>query len=247
MGRITIPGRISVVHCMDMPRNGAGIGGYSDFPGDIVRLHEKHGFEMLPRITIWHDPMAVRNRTMMKSLAHRQLCEDSTKITVAPSDFLLLFRKVGENPIPIVHPVGLMEYAGDTKVPKALFKYRGYEGKQTENIYSHFIWQRYASSVWMDIRTTRTLSVEGASDEQDEKHAHPLQLDVIERACVLWSNENEVVLDPFSGVGSTVYGAILNRRKGMGIELKGTYYEQAIRNVEQAIKYKKEPEQPSLF
>jgi DNA modification methylase len=139
--------------------------------------------------------------------------------------------KVGENAVPVDHPVGLTEYAGEREIPADLYRYREYEGKQTENIFSHWIWRKYASSVWDDIRIDRVLPYKESRDPEDEKHVHPLQLDVIERACVLWSNPGEAVLTPFMGVGSEVYGAVLNGRNGIGIELKPSYYKQSVKNL----------------
>ena len=205
IARLTLPGRISAVHCMDTPRDGANICGYDDFPGDIIRLHERHGFEYEPRICIWKEPLGVRNRTMSKALAHRQIVEDSTRTNVAAADYLIPFRKRGTNPIPVVHPVGLDQYAGERKIPQELLRYRGWTGNQIENRYSHWIWRQYASAFWDDIRIDRVLPYKEARDEEDEKHIHPLQLDVIERAITLWSNEGETVLTPFMGVGSEVY------------------------------------------
>jgi len=231
ISRVTIPGRMTAVHCMDTPRNGANICGYDDFPGDIIRLHEKHGFEYTPRICIWKEPLGVRNRTMSKSLAHIQIVQDSTKTCVAAADYLIPFRKKGENPVPVTHPVGLTSYAGERDIPKELYKYRKYAGKQTENKFSHWIWRHYASCFWDDIRLNNVLPFKQAKDEEDEKHVHPLQLDVIERACVLWSNIGEKVLTPFMGVGSEVYGAVKLGRKGIGIELKPSYFKQAKKNI----------------
>jgi DNA modification methylase len=231
IARVTMPGRMTAVHCMDTPRNGANICGYEDFPGDIIRLHEKHGFEYTPRICIWKEPLGVRNRTMSKSLAHIQIVQDSTKTCVAAADYLIPFRKKGENPVPVTHPVGLTSYAGERQIPQSLYKYRGYAGKQTENRFSHWIWRHYASCFWDDIRLNNVLPFKQAKDEEDEKHVHPLQLDVIERACVLWSNPGEKVLTPFMGVGSEVYGAVKLGRKGIGIELKPSYFRQAKKNL----------------
>ena len=232
IARITMPGRISAVHCMDVPLRGANIGGYSDFPGDIIRLHRKYGFEYLPRYTIWKEPLEVRTRTMQKALTHTQICEDSTRTNCAAPDYLICFRKHGDNPIPVTHEEGLKEYAGERQVPSDRMEYRGWTGKQTENKYSHWIWRQYASSVWDDIRLSRVLRYKEARDSNDERHLHPLQLDVIERVCVLYSNPGETVLTPFMGVGSEVYGAVINGRRGVGIELKESYYRQAVRNLE---------------
>lgn len=182
IARVTMPGRISAVHCMDVPKRGANIGGYIDFPGDLIRLHEKHGFEYLPRICIWKEPLAVRLRTMAKALAHRQIVEDSTKTNIASADYLIPFRKIGENPVPVTHPAGLLQYAGSREIPRELLGYRAWAGKQTENRFSHWIWRQYASAFWDDIRIDRVLPYKDAADPEDEEHPHPLQLDVIERA-----------------------------------------------------------------
>lgn len=244
IARVTLPGRITAVHCMDVPKKGANLCGYLDFPGDIIRLHWKHGFEYLPRICIWKEPLEVRNRTMIKSLAHRQIVEDSTLTTVAAADYLLIFRKAGENPIPVEHPTGLERYAGERKIPDELRPYRNWKGKQTENRYSHWIWRQYASCFWDDVRMSHMLPFHEGRDDTDERHVHPLQLDVIDRACVLWTNPGETVLTPFMGVGSEVYGALVNGRKGIGIELKPSYFRQAKINVESALKQEAETQTP---
>ena len=191
---------------------------------------------MLPRICIWKEPLAVRNRTMAKSLAHRQICEDSTKTNVASGDYLIPFRKRGENPIPVTHPNGLHHYAGEREIPNEVLHLKGHTGKQTENRFSHWIWRNYASCFWDDIRLDRVLPYKESREDQDERHQHPLQLDVIDRACTMWSNPGENVLTPFMGVGSEVYGAVAMGRKGVGIELKESYYRQAAENVSEARK-----------
>jgi DNA modification methylase len=245
ISRITMPGRISAVHCMDVPKAGANICGHYDFPGDIIRLHEKYDFEYSPRICIWKEPLGVRNRTMSKALAHRQIVEDSTLTNVAGADYLIPFRKKGKNPVPVIHPHGLMEYAGERPIPSELIKYRGWKGNQIENRYSHWIWRQYASCFWDDIRISNVLPFKESRDQDDEKHVHPLQLDVIERSVILWSNENETVFTPFMGVGSEVYGALINNRRGMGVELKPSYYRQSIKNINAAFIDK--PKQTELF
>lgn len=237
--RVTMPGRMSVVHCMDVPSGNTGCDYYSDFPGDVIRLHEKCGFKMAsPRITIWKEPLAVRNRTLTKALAHRSIVEDSCDCAVAGADYLLIFRRSGTNTVPVTHDHGLMRYAGARPIPAELLQYRGWAGKQTENRYSHWIWRQYASSVWDDIRGNTgnrkqagVLPYKEARDPEDEKHVHPLQLDVIERAITLWSNPGETILTPFAGVGSEVYQAVRCGRRGIGIELKPSYYRQACKNV----------------
>lgn len=233
--RVTMPGRMTAVHCMDVPSSNTGKGDYLvDFPGDIIRLHERCGFRYVARYHVWKEPLTVRNRTMTKSLAHKTIVDDSSRCTVASADYLLVFRRKGENPVPIAHPHGLTEYAGERQMPAELLQYRNWKGKQTENRFSHWIWRQYASAFWDDVRLDRVLPYKAARDAEDEKHVHPLQLDVIERCLVLWSNPGETVLTPFMGVGSEVYGAVKNGRRGIGAELKASYYRQAIRNVEAA-------------
>jgi len=235
INRLTSPGRITAVHCMDIPRGGALAGkGLIDFPGDIIRLHEKLGFTYAARYHVWKEPLGVRNRTMAKWLAHCQVVEDSSQCDVASADYLLMFRKNGENAVPITHPTGLMRYAGRRTMPRDNAAYRGHQGKQTENRFSHWIWRQYASAFWDDVRLDRVLPYIESRDPDDERHVHPLQLDVIERAVVLWSNPCETVLTPFMGVGSEVYGAVINGRKAVGIELKESYYNQAIKNMNSA-------------
>ena len=229
--RITLPGRIAAVHCMDIPTNGANICGYDDFPGDIIRLFQANGFDYLPRIVIWKEPLGVRRRTMAKALAHATIVEDSTLTNCAAADYLIPFRKRGENPVPVTHERGLLEYYGEKTVPADRQSFRGYEGDQIKNIYSHWIWRRYAACMWDDIRIDNVVEFEQARDENDERHPHPLQLDVIARACELWSNPGEIVLTPFMGVGSEVVGALANGRKAIGIELKDSYYKQAVKNI----------------
>lgn len=245
--RITMPGRMSCVHCMDVPKDGANICGYTDFPGDIIRLYQKHGWEMLPRITIWKEPLEVRNRTMSKALAHRTLCEDSTQVNVAGADYLLTFRRKGKNPVAVEHPTGLHDYAGADEVPAELRPLKGYKGKQTGNRYSHWIWRNYASCVWGDIRLSRVLPYRESKDEQDERHQHPLQLDVIERCVVLNTNPGENVFTPFMGVGSEVFGAVTLGRRGVGCELKESYYTQAVKNCARAVEDRVEHKDRSLF
>ena len=232
--RITHPGRMTAVHCMDVPSSNSGTDYLIDFPGDIIRLHEREGWKYIARYAIWKEPLAVRNRTMAKNLAHKTIVDDSSRCSVASADWLLVFRRKGENKIPIAHPVGLLEYAGERKPPSDVLQYRGYNGNQIENRFSHWIWRQYASAFWDDIRIGRVLPFREARDSEDEKHVHPLQLDVIDRVIQLWSNPGENVLTPFMGVGSEVYGAVCAGRRGIGIELKGSYYRQAEKNVQNA-------------
>lgn len=232
--RLTVPGRMTAVHCMDVPSGNTGSDHLIDFPGDIIRLHEREGFKYVARYAVWKEPLAVRNRTMAKNLAHKTIVEDSSRCSAAAADYLLVFRRRGANPTPIRHPQGLQEYAGERQPPTEVLAYRGWTGKQIENRYSHWIWRQYASAFWDDIRLDRVLPFKPGRDTDDEKHIHPLQLDVIDRVLTLWSNPGETVLTPFMGVGSEVYGAVCAGRRGVGIELKASYYRQAERNVSAA-------------
>lgn len=234
LARLTKPGRMTAVHCMDVPSGNSGRDHLVDFPGDIIRLHEKHGWQYIARYAIWKEPLGVRNRTMAKNLAHKTIVEDSSRCSVASADYLVVFRRKGDNQTPIAHPVGLLEYAGERSIPIELLHYKGWTGNQIENRYSHWIWRQYASAFWDDIRIGRVLPFKASRDEDDEKHVHPLQLDVIDRVMVLWSNEGETVFTPFMGVGSEVYGALCANRKGVGVELKPSYYKQAVKNVKSA-------------
>jgi DNA modification methylase len=235
LARLTMPGRMTAVHCVDVPSSNTGKGdAIIDFPGDIIRLHEREGWRYVARYSVWKEPLAVRNRTMMKSLAHKTIVDDSSKCSVANADYLVVFRRKGDNPVPIAHPIGLLEYAGERQMPAELFKYRGWKGNQIENRFSHWIWRQYASAFWDDIRMHRVLPFKDSRDPDDEKHVHPLQLDVIDRILTLWSNPGEKVFTPFMGVGSEVYAAVCLGRLGIGVELKSSYYRQALMNVEAA-------------
>lgn len=246
LARLTLPGRMSAVHAAEVPRSNSGTDALIDFPGDIIRLHEREGWKYAGRHAIWKEPLAVRLRTMQKNLAHASLVADSIDCGVASADYLLLFRRDGENPIPVAHPLGMSEYAGDRRPPAELLSYRGWTGKQTENRLSHWIWRQYADCMWDDIRIGRVLPFKAARDADDERHVHPLQLDVIDRVIALRSNPGENVLTPFMGVGSEVYGALCAGRRGIGMELKPSYYRQAARNVEAAREGKPAEEQHAL-
>lgn len=245
--RLTLPGRMTAVHCMDVPSGNSGTDYLIDFPGDIIRLHEKEGFRYIARYAVWKEPLGVRNRTMAKNLAHKTIVEDSSRCSVASADYLLVFRRKGENKIPITHPTGLTEYAGERRPPNEVLQYRGWTGNQIENRYSHWIWRQYASAFWDDVRIDRVLPFKKSRDEEDEKHVHPLQLDVIDRVITLWSNPGEVVLTPFMGVGSECYGAVCAGRKAVGMELKPSYYRQAMKNLQEARLGKGHEEQADMF
>lgn len=231
--RLLIPGRTIAVHASLVPSSNNGRDTYTDFPGDVIRAHQKHGQGLIARHVIWKEPLAVRNRTMQHNLSHKTIVEDGAMGGVASPDELLIFRKNGTPQTPAQHPRGLTgEYAGSEKHPADLHEWRGWDGDQKLNRWSHWIWRRYASSVWDDVRLSRTLPFQADPDDEDaEKHVHPLQLDVIERFVDLRTMPGERVLTPFMGVGSEVYTAVRMGRYGIGVELKPTYYEQAVRNM----------------
>lgn len=252
IARVTKPGRITAVHCTDVFDNACRLW---DFPHEIIRLHEKHGFQYRNRITIWKEPLKVRMRTMVKSLMHKLIVEDSTQCFTAMPDYMLILTKKGENETPVTHPEGLKRYFGATPIlPNILQAWNN--ANETEftsdelweylknnfhdhadpksNKLSHYIWQRYASSVWDDIRIDNVLPFRDSKEEDDEKHVHPLQLDVIDRIVELYSNPGELVLTPFMGVGSEVYSPVSLGRKAIGIELKDSYFKQAKINLSMA-------------
>lgn len=208
-------------------------------------MHTAIGFDYIARYHVWKEPFKVRMRTMTKSLAHASIVDDSARCSNAGADYLLVFRKRGENLVPIAHPVGLTEYAGSRVPPPDRLRYRGWEGNQIENLYSHWVWRQYASAFWDDVRIDRVLPFKPGRDPDDEKHVHPLQLDVIQRFLVLWSNPGERILTPFMGVGSEVWESVRSGRFGIGVELKPSYYKQALKNLA-AVKMM-EPEQEDLF
>lgn len=255
MARVTKKGRVTAVHCADVFDNTCRLW---DFPNEIIRLHTKYGFEYRNRITIWKEPLKVRMRTMVQSLMHKWIMDDSTKCFTAMPDYVLIFTKKGENETPVVHPYGINHYAGEIPIlpnilrafnnanktdfnEEQLWQHLNAVNEDTEiTKLNHYIWQRYASSVWDDIRIDNVLQYKTTDgkklNEDDEKHVHPLQLDVIDRIVELYSNPNEVVLTPFMGVGSEVYSPVSMGRKAIGIELKDSYYRQAIENVKNAEK-----------
>ena len=255
MARVTKPGRINAVHCTDVFDNRSFLW---DFPHEIIRLHEKYGFHYRNRITIWKEPLKVRMRTMVQSLMHKFIVEDTTRCFTAMPDYVLIFTKNGDSEVPVTHPFGLNEYFGETPfLPAHIETYGNYEdfknkwknftGDPKENKMSHLIWQRYASSVWDDIRIDNVLPFKDTKEEDDEKHVHPLQLDVIDRIVELYSNPNETVLTPFGGVGSEVYSPVSMGRKAIGIELKDSYFKQGIENLKLAENRFAKIEQKSLF
>lgn len=231
--RVTMPGRIHAVHCMQLPTSKIRHGhiGMRDFRGEIVRAYEDAGWIFHSEVCIWKDPVVAQQRTKSIRLLHKQITKDSTISGQGLADYMLMFRKPGENPDPVD---GMFDrYVGFGNEPASL-ESRVASGKSAADAakwYSIEVWQRYASPVWMDINQTRTLQYRGGRDEKDEQHISPLQLDVIERCLELWSNPGDVVLTPFLGIGSEVYGAVSAGRKGIGFELKPSYFAQAKRNL----------------
>lgn len=247
MARVTKAGRINAVHCQDILTDTTAHILY-DFPHEIIKLHKKYGFNLHNRITIWKEPLEVRMRTMVRSLMHKNIAEDSTMCFTAIPDYVLIFKKIGENKVKVTNPKGFKIYHGQTPLLPAMEKKYGKwehiltkykdadnEGKNhLTNKLSQIIWQRYASSVWDDIRNDNILPFRDSREEDDEKHVHPLQLDVIDRLVELYSNPNEVVLTPFMGVGSEVFSPVSLGRKAIGIELKDSYFKQAILNMKES-------------
>ena len=263
LSRVTKRGRINAVHCTDIFDNTCRLW---DLPHEIIKLYEKHGFEYRNRITIWKEPLKVRMRTMVQSLMHKFIVEDSTKCFTAMPDYVLVFTKKGDNEVPVTHQYGMNEYAGETPIlPNILRAWNNANNSDLNEVelwdhlnkvneddkitkLNHYIWQRYASSVWDDIRIDNVLPFRDSREEDDEKHVHPLQLDVIDRIVELYSNPDEVVFTPFMGVGSEVFSPVSMGRKGIGVELKESYFKQATINLKEADnRYQKKFKQESLF
>ena len=207
--RVIMPGRLVSVHCMNLPamKSRDGFIGVKDFRGDIIRKFTDAGFIFHSEVCIWKNPVTEMQRTKALGLLHKQIRKDSSMCRQGLPDYVVTFRKPGDNPEMILHD---------------------YESFPVD------VWQRYASPVWMDIRQSNTLQRKSARDEKDEKHICPLQLDVIERCIDLWTNPGDIVLDPFAGIGSVPYQAVLMGRRGLGIELKDSYYAQMVKNLESA-------------
>ena len=263
MARVTKKGRINCVHVTEVVDNN---GSSWDFPNEVIRLHEKNGFLYKGRITIWKEPLKVRMRTMVKSLMHKLIVEDATQCFPAQPDYLLLFKKKGEIETPVEHKYGMNDYFGATPILPNILKAWNNANNSSLNAdqlwdhlnninesdsitkLNHYIWQRYASSVWDDVRLENVLPFRDSKEDDDEKHVHPLQLDVIDRCVTLWSNPGDVVLTPFMGVGSEVYSPVSLGRKAIGIELKDSYYKQATINLKHAEnRFKNTKKQMSIF
>ena len=263
LSRVTKAGRINAVHVTEVVQNN---GDSWDFPNEVIRLHQAHGFHYKGRVTIWKEPLKVRMRTMVKSLMHKLIVEDATQCFPAQPDYLLIFKRKGEAEVPVTHQHGLNKYYGEIPILPNILQAWNNANKSDFNAeqlwehlnnvnepegitkLNHYIWQRYASSVWDDIRINNVLPFRDSREDDDEKHVHPLQLDVIDRCVDLWSNPGETVLTPFMGVGSEVYSPVSLGRKAIGIELKDSYYKQAVINLAEAKqRFKDEEEQKTLF
>lgn len=263
LSRVTKKGRINAIHITDLcDVNGS----LSDFPSEIIKLYRKYGFDYMNRITVWKEPLKVKLKTMVKSLMHKFIMEDSTKCFTANPDYILVFKKRGGNQVPVTHPFGINHYAGEIPIlPNMLRAWNNANNtdftadelwehlnkiNEDDKItkLNHYIWQRYASSVWDDIRGGNLLPFHDAKEEDDEKHVTPTQLDVMDRLVELYSNPDEVVLTPFNGIGTELFSAISMGRKGIGIELKDSYFKQAVKNLEEAEqRFIKKFKQDTLF
>lgn len=239
--RITKPGRLASVHVMQLPTSKTrdGFIGMRDFRGEVVRAFQSFGWHYASEVCIWKDPVVAQQRTKSIRLLHKQVTKDSTISGQGLADYILTFRKPGENSEPCD---GMFEfYIGEGDAPEPIESRLGRQSmEEAKRWYSIEVWQRYASPVWMDINQSRTLQYRSARDEKDEQHISPLQLDVIERCIHLWSNPGDVVFTPFLGIGSEVYGAVELGRKGIGIELKPSYFIQAKKNLELLINVKQQ-------
>lgn len=232
--RAMMPGRIVSFHCMNLPSSieRDGFIGIDDFRGDLIRLYQKHGFIFHSEVVIWKDPLIAATRTHALGLAHKQIVTDSAMCRTGIPDYLVAMRKPGKNPEPVEHkPAGFTRWIGSPQdEPKAEKK-----SDPKTNKYSHYVWQNYASPVWMDIDPSDTLQRESAREDEDSRHICPLQLTVIRRAIELWSNPKDTVFTPFAGIGSEMYVAIEEGRRAVGSELKESYWRNAVSNCEAAI------------
>ena len=231
--RVLMPGRLVSLHCMNLPQTiyNDGFIGMKDFRGKLIQLFIDFGFIYHSEVCVWKDPLVQATRTKNLTLAHKQISKDSSRCGMGFPDYIVTMRKPGENTEPISHGRGLERYFGEKKEPQVKKN-----NDPAKNKYSHYVWRRYASPVWFDIRQTNTLNVQQARDKDDEKHICPLQLDVIARCLELWTNENDIVLSPFAGIGSEGYVSLKMKRRFIGIELKSSYYQQQIKYVTKAKK-----------
>lgn len=231
--RLTKPGRLHSVHCMQLPATKVREGyiGVRDFRGDVIRAYQAAGWIFHSEVCIWKDPVVAQQRTKSSRLLHKQLIKDRSQSGQALADYIITFRKPGDNDEPISGC--LKRFVGPPSLEPSRKKYTGDNDRL--NWYSIEVWQRYASPVWMDVDHGRTLQYRQAREHKDELHISPLQLDVVERCIELWSNPNDVVFTPFMGIGTEVYSAVEMGRRGIGVELKKSYYDQAVRNIKLAV------------
>lgn len=237
--RVTKPGRLHSVHVMQLPTSKTrhGFIGMQDFRGEVIRAYEDAGWIFHSEVCIWKDPVVAQQRTKSIRLLHKQVAKDSTISGQGLADYIVTFRKPGENADPVAGMFERFIGEGLDVSDEAYDRYcanppeAGWKPWPRPMWRSVLVWQRYASPVWMDINQTRTLQYRGGRDEKDEVHISPLQLDVIERCIDLWSLPGEVVLTPFLGIGSEVYGAVEAGRRGIGFELKPSYFRQAVKNL----------------
>lgn len=236
ISRVLMPGRLVSIHCMDLPLSKLRDGhiGLRDFPGEVIRAHQKAGLAYHSRVCIRKDPVSAMQRTKAIGLLHKQIAKDSSLSRMAVADYIITMRKLGDNPEPIAGPFTAY-YGSETTPDGPLVTQTGttrsinYPG---DDWYSVAVWQRYAEPVWMDINQSDVLSHKVAREEADERHISPLQLTAIRRCIDLWSNPGDVVFSPFAGIGSELYVAIEMGRRALGAELKASYYRQAVRNLQ---------------
>lgn len=235
MYRVTMPGRLLSFHCSDIPAmfSRDGYMGLKDFPGILLRIFEKAGFVYHSKVQIKKNELMEAQRTKALGLAHKQVVKDSSRCRNALPDYIVTVVKPGDNPEPIARPMGFEEYIGEGCAPEAD---RKKNIDPSLNRYSQRIWQRYASSIWLDIRQGDTLNVKLARDQNDERHMCPLQLDAIARCIELWSNPGDVVASWFGGIGSESYQALKMNRKAITVELKKSYYDILVANLKTASK-----------
>jgi len=240
--RVTMDGRLLSFHVMNLSATITRDGyiGIKDLRGDIIRIFQDAGFIFHSEVVIWKDPLVQAVRTKTLTLAHKQISKDATRCSQGFADYLITMRKTGVNNEPVEHGRGFEEYIGEDEEPNC-----AKTDNPRTNKYSHNVWRKYASPVWMDIRQTRTLNEKLARENNDERHMCPLQLDVIERCLELWTNPGDLVLSPFAGIGSEGYCSLQMGRKFIGTELKKSYFDVACRNMIDATV--KEKQQMELF
>lgn len=239
--RVTMPGRLHAVHVMQLPtsKRRNGFIGMRDFRGDVIRAYQAAGWIFHSEICIWKDPVVAQQRTKSIRLLHKQVVKDSALSGQGLADYIVTFRKPGDNPEPVDGMFDAFVGEGLDISDEAYRRYCASPPADAKNWKpwpmdmwrSVLVWQRYASPVWSDINQTRTLQYRSARDARDEQHISPLQLDVIERCIDLWSAPGDTVLTPFLGIGSEVWSAVRMGRRGIGIELKPSYFAQAVRNM----------------